>query len=70
MHFSPGLDDNQDMPTELQGIAFQDSIRSLAQLRYCLYNIFLEGQYLYLEVKSCDDEQQRHLFILDPEGNL
>jgi hypothetical protein len=58
------------MPTEFQWIALQGSIRLLAQLRYCLYNIFLEGQYLYLEVKSCDDEQQKRLIILDQEGNL
>jgi hypothetical protein len=58
------------MPTEFQWITFQDSIRSIAQLRYCLYNIFKEGEYLYLEIKSCDNEQQRHLLIIGPEGNL
>ena len=53
------------MPTELQWVALQDSVRSLAQLRYCLYNIYLEGQYLYLEVKICDAEQQRYQYIID-----
>lgn len=42
------------MLTELQWLTFQDVVRSLAQLRYCLFNIYLEGQFLYLEVKSCD----------------
>lgn len=58
------------MPTELQWVAFQDAVRSLAQLRYCLFDIYLEGQFLYLEAKSCDAEQQRYLFIIDAEGIL
>ena len=56
------------MPTELQWLTFQDSVRSLAQLRYCLYNFYLEGQFLFLEAKSCDDEERQLLFILDAEG--
>lgn len=58
------------MLTELQWITFQDTIQSLAQLRYCLFNVYLEGQFLYLEVKSCDAEQQRYLYIIDSEGDL
>ncbi len=58
------------MITELQFVALTDAVRSLSQLRYCLYNLYVEGQYLYLETKSCDDEQQKYLFIFDAEGNL
>lgn len=58
------------MITELQFVALQDAVRSLAQLRYCLYNIYVEGEYLYIEAKSCDNEQQKCIFIFDGEGNL
>lgn len=58
------------MPTEQQWVALEDSVKTLAQLRYCLYNLYIVGQYLYLEVKSCDNEQQRYLYIIDPEGFL
>lgn len=58
------------MLTELQWLTFQDTVRSLAQLRYCLFNTYLEGAFLYLEVKSCDAEQQRYLYIIVSEGDL
>jgi len=58
------------MIPELQFVALSDAVHSLSQLRYCLYNLYVEGQFLYVEVKSCDNEQQKHLFIFDAEGNL
>lgn len=58
------------MITELQFVALSDAVRSLAQLRYCLYDLYVEGQFLYLEAKSCDNERQKRLFIFDAEGNL
>jgi hypothetical protein len=58
------------MITEIQFVALCDAVRSLSQLRYCLYNLYVEGQFLYVEAKSCDDEQQKYLFIFDAEGNL
>mgnify|MGYP006450806401 CR=1 FL=1 len=58
------------MLSELQWFALQDAVRSLGQLRYYLCNIYLEGEYLFLEVKSCDAEEQNHLFIIDYEGDL
>ena len=57
------------MITELQFVALSD-VRSLSQLRYCLYDLYVEGEFLYVEAKSCDDEQQKYLFIFDAEGNL
>ena len=58
------------MITELQFFALTDAVRSLSQLRYCLYNLYVEGQFLYVEAKNCDNEQQKYLFIFDAEGNL
>ncbi len=58
------------MITELQFVALADAVRSLSVLRYCLYNLYVEGEFLYVEAKSCDNEQQKYLFIFDAEGNL
>ena len=58
-----------ETPTELQWLALCDHVRTLAQLRYCLYNLYLEGGFLFMEVKSCDDETAKHIFIVDPEGD-
>lgn len=58
------------MITEIQFAVLCDAVRSLSQMRYCLYNLYVEGQFLYVEAKSCDDEQQKYLFIFDAEGNL
>ena len=58
-----------ETPTELQWIALCDYIKTLAQLRYCLYNLYLSGEFLFIEVKSCDDETVKHLFIINSEGD-
>ena len=58
------------MISELQFVAHTEAVRSLSQLRYCLDNLYVEGQFLYAEAKSCDNEQQKYLFIFDTEGDL
>ena len=56
------------MITELQFFALTDAVRSLSQLRYCLYNLYVEGEFLYVEAKSCDDEQQNTYLSLMQRG--
>lgn len=59
-----------ELPTELQWLVFCDYVRTLAQLRYCLYNLYMDGGFLFIQVKSCDDEMVKHLFILNSEGDI
>lgn len=58
-----------ETPTELQWFALCERVKTLAQLRYCLYNLYLEGGFLFIEVESCDDETAKHIFIVNPEGD-
>lgn len=59
-----------ELPTSLQWLVFCDYVRTLAQLRYCLYNIYMDGGFLFIQVKSCDDETVKYLFILNLEGDI
>lgn len=58
-----------ETPTELQWIILCAHIKTLAQLRYCIYNLYIDGSFLFIEVKSCDDETVKHLFIISSEGD-
>lgn len=57
-----------EIPNEIQWLVLCDRIRTLAQLRYCVYNLYIEGEFLFIEAKSCDDEMVKYLFIINPEG--
>ena len=57
-----------EMPNEIQWAVLCDRIRTLAQLRYCVYDLQLEGGFLFVKAKSCDDETVRYLFIINSEG--
>lgn len=56
-------------PTQLQWLILCDQVKTLAQLRYCIYNLYMDGGFLFIEVKSCDDEAVKHIFIVSPEGD-
>lgn len=58
-----------ELPTELQWLVLCDYVRTLAQLRYCLYNLYIDGGFLFIQVKSCDDETAKHIFIVNSEGD-
>ncbi len=58
------------IPNEIQWVFFCDRIRSLAQMRFCLYNLYMEGGLLFIEVKSCDNEQVKYLYIINDEGEF
>ena len=57
-----------EVPNEIQWVVLCGRVRMLAQLRYCIYNLYLEGEFLFIEAKSCDDEMVKYLFIINPEG--
>jgi hypothetical protein len=59
-----------ETPTELQWLVLCDRIRALAQLRYCVYDLYLEGGFLFIEAKSCDNELVKHTFTVDTEGEF
>lgn len=43
---------------------------SLALMRFCIYNLVMEGEFLFIRAKSCDSESTKHLFIIDAEGEF
>lgn len=59
-----------EIPQEVQWAVLCDRIRTLAQLRYCVYDLYMEGSFLFVEVKSCDNELVRHTFTIDPQGDI
>ncbi len=59
-----------EIPTEIQWIVLCDYIRTFAQIRFCIYNLYMNGGLLYVEIKSCDNELAKHLYIINAEGEL
>lgn len=59
-----------EIPNEIQWIVLCDRVRSLGQMRFCLYNLYLDGGLLFIETKSCDNELTKHLFIVNSEGEV
>lgn len=59
-----------ETPNEIQWVVLCNQVRTLAQIRYCVYNLYLEGEFLFIEAKSCDDETVKYLFIMNSEGEF
>ena len=59
-----------ETPNEIQWVVLCDRIRTLAQIRYCVYDLYMEGGFLFIEAKSCDDELVKHTFTVDPQGDF
>jgi hypothetical protein len=59
-----------EIPNLLQWVTLQDRVRTLAQLRFRIYDLYMEGSFLFFEARSCDDETNQPIFIVDPEGEL
>ncbi len=59
-----------EIPTEIQWIVLCDYIRTFAQIRFCLYNLYMSGGFLFIEIKSCDDQLAKHFYIINAEGEL
>jgi hypothetical protein len=59
-----------ETPNLLQWLTLQSLIRSLAQLRFRVYDLYIEGGFLFLEARSCDDDSSRPIFIINEEGEL
>ncbi len=59
-----------EVPTEIQWVVLCDYVRTLAQIRFCIYNLYMSGGLLYIEIKSCDNELAKHLYIINAEGEF
>lgn len=59
-----------EIPNEIQWLVLCERIRTLAQLRYCVYNLYMEGDFLFIEAKSCDEETAKHVFTVDRQGDI
>ncbi len=59
-----------ERPNEAQWRSLCFRVRCLAQMRYCVYDLSLEGQFLVVEAKSCDAEAVRYVFLINPLGEL
>lgn len=59
-----------ETPNEIQWVVLCDYIQTFAQIRFCLYNLYMSGGLLFIEIKSCDDEIVKHLYIINSEGEL
>lgn len=59
-----------ETPNEIQWAVLCDRIRTLAQIRYCVYDLYMEGSFLFVEAKSCDDNTAKHTFTIDPSGDF
>ena len=57
-----------EIPNEIQWVVLCYRLRTLAQLRYCVYDLYMEGGFLFIEAKSCDDETVNLTLTVDPEG--
>jgi hypothetical protein len=59
-----------DTPNLLQWLTLQDLVRTLAQLRFRIYDLYMDGSFLFLEARSCDDESSQRTLIINQEGEL
>lgn len=60
----------KNRPTELQWLSLCDRVRALAQMRYRVFDLYMDGGFLFIEAKSCDNDFHIIVFILNPEGDF
>ena len=58
------------MPTELQWYRLCDLINGLPQIEWCVFQVEMTGDYLYVRARSITLVQSTLLFIVDPQGDL
>lgn len=58
------------MPTELQWERLRSLIQVLGQTRWCVFNLYLTGDILFVEARHCDNPQEIHLHPFDYNGEL
>ncbi len=59
-----------EIPNSVQWVVICDYTMSLAQMRFCVYNLFMEGGFLFIRAKSCDRESTKLVLIINSEGKL
>lgn len=58
------------MPTELQWLRLTSLVQVLGQTRWCIFNLYLTGDILYIEARHFDNPQTIHLHLIDSNGEL
>lgn len=58
------------MPTELQWYRLCDLINGLPQIQWCVYQVEMTGDYLYIQARSIESSRNTLLFIVNSEGDL
>lgn len=58
------------MPTELQWDRLTSLVQVLGQTRWCIFNLYITGDILYVEARHCDKPQNIHLHLFDRNGEL
>ena len=58
------------MPTELQWERLLSLVQVLGQTRWCIFNLYLTGDILFVEARHCDSSLNSHLYLFDPNGEL
>lgn len=59
-----------EVPSSIQWAMLCDYVTSLAQMRFCVYNLVMEGGFLFVRAKSCDLESTKLVLIINSEGEL
>lgn len=59
-----------EVPSSIQWAMLCDYVISLAQMRFCVYNLVMEGGFLFIRAKSCDLESTKLILIINSEGEL
>lgn len=58
------------MPTELQWERLISLVQVLGQTRWCIFNLYITGDILYVEARHFDNPQNTHLHLFDRNGEL
>lgn len=58
------------MPTELQWLRLTSLIQVLGQTRWCIFNLYMTGDMLYIEARHFDNPENTHLHLIDSEGEM
>ena len=58
------------MPTDLQSERLISLVQVLGQTRWCVFNLYLSGDLLFVDARHCDGLLNTHLYLFDLYGEL
>lgn len=59
-----------ETPNILQWLTLQALARALAQLRFRVYDLYIDGGFVFVESRSCDDDSSQRTSIINLEGEV